>query len=212
MKPLISIVIVLLWAPAYGETPQWSPDPCQFMDEANEPCHYKVGDKIFTVNASGNITYGYDGKPITLVIKLPEYFSIERVRFGEVVENSVAFNFEITDHESGGSVIALVNLSNGIIKWQRDIPAFNSSPLLIINGAVYVGGIGYIAKLNLADGSIAWFHDGLYEHDTQAYNSFDKPFIKGENVVFPESKSPTAKYSGIRSVVVRLNDGSIVSR
>jgi len=212
MKTSIAIIIVLLSIPTYADTSQWRFDSCSLMSEEVGPCQYKIKDKIFKVTTNGDIFYTINGRPLTVKIKLPENFFIEKVVFGDTQKNTVLFNFEITDSESGSSIITQINLPRGVVIWQREIPAFNSSPLLIIDKAVYVGGIGYIAKLNLSDGAILWFHDGLYERDTGAYNAFDKPYINGEHVIFPESNSTDARYPGIRSIVVRLADGKMVSK
>ncbi|MCW8955249.1 MAG: hypothetical protein OQL09_00070, partial [Gammaproteobacteria bacterium] len=90
--------------------------------------------------------------------------------------------------------------------------AFNTSPVLVHNNSIYLGGIGMIAKLDLNDGRIIWRHIGLYEAETQAYNAFEIPMIKNEYVIFREQKVPDASYPGIREIHVLDKTGKIIKK
>jgi outer membrane protein assembly factor BamB len=145
---------------------------------------------------------------------LHENSFVDWIRFSEILDDFVIFSFEYTDSDSAGTIIALINLANGHVKWQQSIPAFNSSPLLISNDSVYVGGIGYVARIDRNNGKILWFHGGFYERATSAYNSFDKPYFKGNNVVFPNDPRHSTYPDNFkkRIVVVNIETGELVSK
>ena len=190
----------------------WVLDPCMMMEGSKEPCKYKVEDKQFTILANGNITFSNSSSPINTHVRLPAGFDIDSVRDGVLLEDSIVFNFDISDGDYGSSLVARLSLKDGTALWQQRTPSFNSSKLLVEKNSIYVGGLGFVAKLNALDGSILWINSGLYERDTQAYNSFQRPKIVGPNVVFTEQKVRSAKYNGVRSIVANKVTGAILSK
>jgi hypothetical protein len=203
---------LLIFFATFVSAGSWMDNPCNSFESHAVECVHEIESHKFHIFHDGKITYKTNEENRSITVPLPEGFSFETVRYGGLVEENVIFNIEITDFDAGASVIFSINLKNNTLIWKREIPAFNSSELLAENSSIYVGGIGYICKIDDKTGQIIWFHKGLYEPETQAYNGFQKPYVRGDTIVFPESKVPTAKYIGLREVVVNDRTGRITSK
>ncbi len=186
-------------------------DPCFMMEQSKGPCTYTAGERVYLIHTNGWIEFkaGDEGKLFT--VNLPKHFEIEAIKHAEINED-VIFNFSITDFDSGSTIIARLSPINNNFSWQTILHAFNSSPLLVEGNYVYVGGIGVVSKIDASNGKVLWIHSGLYENDTQAYNSFIKPFKDGEVVRFVEKKVSSAKYLGVRKVIVNDVTGELLSK
>ncbi len=186
----------------------WMDDPCVLFNEKGTECTYVIDDNKFLIAPNGVIVLDKS----KFKVDLPKHFEIEEVRDGQIVGDTIFLSFAITDHESGGTVIVSISLKKLRINWSSEFPAFNSSPMLIEGGDLYIGGIGRVANYDALNGKLVWEIKGLYERETQAYNGFNKPAMKENNVEFPESKVSTAKYSGIRKVIANRQTGVLVSK
>ncbi|WP_420591699.1 hypothetical protein [Bacterioplanoides sp.] len=204
MKKIFALFIILISSSVFAD---WMEDPCVLFNEKGTKCTYTIDDVKLIISPNGEVVFN----KAKLQVNLPEHFEIEEVRDGQIFGDTVFLSLAITDHESGGTVIISMSLQNKKINWSREFPAFNSSPLLIHENELYIGGIGRVAKYSALDGKLVWELKGLYERETQAFNGFNKPVISGDSVEFPESKVSTAKYSGIRKVVVNRKTGKLVS-
>jgi len=180
------------------------------MMDFEETCEVDTGKFKFQITDEGKISYQLNNSQSNITISLPDGFSFESVRSYEVKNKVAYFNIEISDICSGSSQLFAIDLSNRKLIWQVEIPAFNSSELLISGNYIYVGGMGYIAKIERTTGKKMWFIDSLYERETQAYNGFNKPFILDRNVVFPEDK--VGKYPNTRKVVVDIESGRLIAK
>lgn len=185
---------------------------CNLISGQQDACSFTLDAINFQLNDDGEILFQQHGKTHQIKVKLPEYFEFDVVRHAEIVGHLVFFNIEMTDMEFGGALVFVIDRIFGKLVWQTEIPTFNSSKLLIQDNAVYVAGIGYVAKLDARTGKKIWQIDSLYEVDTQAFRSFKKPFLLGENVIFQERKASTEKHLGERSVVVHNQTGNLVSK
>ena len=208
MKALVILTIIFS---SMGEVDvqQLINDPCFLMEESKGPCLYDIDGRDYLIHTNGKISL--IDTDITVNITLPEYFQIEGVKH-ETYEGDILFNFSIRNCDSASTMIVRLASDNLKIKWQTEFIAFNSSQMLIDEGAVYVAGIGTIAKIDINSGSIVWEHDGLYERDSQAFNSFIKPRRDGDLIIFEENKVATAKYFGIRKIIVNRVSGEILSK
>ncbi len=186
---------------------------CHFMDwESPEtPCVYKVGDEKLHIFPSGKIRVSTASKVEEVRVTLPGQFYIESAKY-EAVGNSIVFVFGITDAEEGSSILVFYDKNKNNIIWQIEVGAFNASEPLVGIDAIYIGAIGTIAKVDRNTGSILWIHRNLYERDTQAFNAFVRPTREGHLIKFVESKVSTAKYSGIREIVVDDMSGEILNK
>lgn len=186
-----------------------SEQQCIFMDPENETCSIKSLKNIYSLSATGLLEKPDESRQIQF--KLPENIIIETVQF-KPLNNKIVFTFQVTDGDSGSTLVSLYNESNHRFEWQTELFAFNTSPALIYNEAIYLGGIGIIAKLDLNTGKIIWQHIGLYERETQAYNAFVTPKVKDEFIIFREQKVPGAAYRGVRQIKVLDRTGKIISK
>ena len=182
---------------------------CAVMESEDERCHIQSNTYSYSLSVEGALVREKDHKSIAF--KLPENFYIESVRF-KPFTNKIIFTFSISDGDSGSVLVSLFDEDNFSFAWQTELFAFNISPALIHNNSIYLGGIGLIAKINLADGKMIWQHFGLYESATQAYNSFETPMIQGEYIIFREQKVPDANYPGIREIQVLDRTGKIIKK
>ncbi|WP_372870860.1 hypothetical protein [Shewanella sp.] len=205
MKNIFALFIVLISSNVLAD---WMDDPCVLFDEKGTKCTYTVDNVKFIISPGGEIDFNNS----KMQVNLPEHFEIEEVRDGQIFGDATYLALAITDHDSGGTIIISISLKKREIIWSSEFPAFNSSPLLVYEDELYIGGIGRVAKYSALSGKLVWELKGLYERDTQAFNGFNKPVITGANVEFPESKVSTAKYSGIRKVVVNRQTGKLVSK
>jgi outer membrane protein assembly factor BamB len=190
----------------------WESTPCNSMADHQELCRINVGSTEFEITDTGLIRYRVGSGNRVVKLSLPESFEFEVIRHAEAIGNVVYFSIEITNILVGATIIFAIDQNAGKILWQTEMPAFNSSPLLIENSAIYAAGIGYVAKLDTKTGKYIWSVSSLYEKDTQAFNGFKKPTVENGNVIYTEDKVSTAKYSGERSVVIKDVSGELVSK
>ena len=183
-------------------------DPCMFINEKDTPCVHELDGNKFIIFPNGNIEFS----SVNINVLLPQFYEIEWLIDTVSLNNSVYFSIGITDGDYAGTIIISISITNKALNWQTNIPGFNGSPMLIYEGAIYTGAIGSVTRLNALNGSKEWEHTGLYERKTGAYNSFNLPFVEGNNIIFPENKVPTAKYDGIKRVIVNIETGELISK
>ncbi len=182
---------------------------CTLMNPENEKCLIQLKSQSYSITAEGTLTRDKDHK--TTVFSLPANFSIESVQF-KAFNNKIIFTFSITDGDTGSIFVTLFNEDEFNFEWKTELFAFNTSPVLIHNNSIYLGGIGVVAKLDLYDGRIIWRHTGLYNAETQAFNSFEIPVIKNEYVIFREQKVQGASYPGVKDIHVLDKTGKIIKK
>lgn len=182
---------------------------CTLMNPENEKCLIQLKSQSYSITAEGTLTRDKDHK--TTVFSLPANFSIESVQF-KAFNNKIIFTFSITDGDTGSIFVTLFNEDEFNFEWKTELFAFNTSPVLIHNNSIYLGGIGVVAKLDLYDGRIIWRHTGLYNAETQAFNSFEIPVIKNEYVIFREQKVQGASYPGVKEIHVLDKTGKIIKK
>ena len=182
---------------------------CSVLESENEKCQIQTKTHSYSLSAEGVLRREKDNK--STIFSLPEKFYIESIHFNTYATR-ILFTFSISDGDSGSVLVSLFDEDKFSFEWQTELFAFNISPALIHNNAVYLGGIGVIAKISLIDGKIIWHHFGLYEPETQAYNSFETPIKKNEYIIFREQKVPDASYSGIREIHVLDRTGKIIKK
>lgn len=206
--PMIKHIYLLFFLIASYAVAEPIDEPCTFLEEGVATCEYDLGGHKITVWASGK--FQYESK--TLSIHLPSNFQIEQLVGSAIVGNTTFIVFAITDFDSGSSIIVSVSKDHKKINWQANFHAFNSSPPLVVDNEIYLGGMGLVAKLDAITGKTVWEYTDLYENTTEAFNGFDKPYISANNVIFPEQKTSVTKYEEIRTVTVNRATGKLVSK
>lgn len=182
---------------------------CTLMDPENEKCFIQSKAYSYMLAAEGDLIREKDNK--STIFKLPEKFFIETVQF-KPFKNKIIFTFSVSDGDAGSILVSLFDEDSFTFEWQTELFAFNTSPVLVHNNSIYLGGIGVIAKLDINDGKIIWHHRGLYEPETQAYNAFEMPLIKNKYVIFKEQKVSDTSYPGVREIHVLDKTGKIIKK
>jgi outer membrane protein assembly factor BamB len=98
--------------------------------------------------------------------------------------------------DSGAGFMLRLDPKTFKVKWRRQIPAFAGGPGLLESHFAYVTGTGFIAKVNLNNGTYAWQHGNLYKDGK--FTSFELPLIQGNEVIFEESTSENRQPQKIR--------------
>jgi hypothetical protein len=113
-----------------------------------------------------------------------------KVRFEKLYyaqyENQLLLLCELSDGESGWGRILRLNPKSLQARWGVTIEAFNLSPGVIEGSVLYQAGIGLVAAVDLSHGRFAWKHDGLYDRERLAFNSFEPAEITETEVLFRE--------------------------
>jgi hypothetical protein len=115
--------------------------------------------------------------------------------------------YGIGDGGEGWGKIARIGTSSRQIKWLTHMPAFNVGQPLQDKEAVYITGVGFIAKLNLKTGKYIWQKNNYQKYKI---DSFSLPVVQGNQVFFKES-SLTAGVNGKPQIlVVDKTTGNII--
>lgn len=177
------------------------------MDVETTPCSAFIQGAKFTLSTSGEVSAG----SVSVHIPLPNGLYVEEAEF-ESLGESTLLALGITDVEASSTLLVLINNQPLKVLWSTEIGAFNASPMLVADGAVYLAAIGTVSKVRLNDGKVQWKHGGLYENNTQAYNSFVRPRKEAGVVIFTENKVTPSKYPGTRAVRVEDKTGKILEK
>jgi outer membrane protein assembly factor BamB len=205
MKILALVYLIIFSSFSFAD---WRTDPCILMNEKKPVCTHKIEGYEITVAPSGNINLNDS----IINIPIPKLFEIESAKDVQLINGVIYLSLEITDYDSGSTVLISISTNNKSIIWQTEFPVFNTSPMLIEHGYIYIGGIGKVAKFDARTGKKVWQHENLYEHETQSYNSFKVPYIDLDTVIFPEFKVSNAKYVKPRKVKVNKHTGLLISK
>jgi outer membrane protein assembly factor BamB len=204
--------VLLVISPSLAYASVLEKGRCYLMTPDSGPCLLEINDTKYEINANGIITCNpHKEGAKSIQVLLPEHFFVEAARAYDF-NNDIIFSLQITDGDGGSTIVAMFNLPSFTLSWAVELGAFNPSPPLVEASSVYIGGIGTIAKIDAKTGRIIWKHTGLYERDTNAFNSFLKPFRRGAMIIFKEQKVSTSKYQGIREIWVNDKSGEIVRK
>jgi hypothetical protein len=137
------------------------------------------------------------------------YPSVRYLPYG----NSIVCIYQITDEDCGCAGIFSFDTQSKRLLWHTRPHGFpgNIGEGLRQGKFLYFTGIGFVGKLNLDTGKVAWSHGFLYEKKDGAFNFFKVPKIEGGIVVFTEKLHPNLKRA-IRSIRVDIKTGKILSK
>jgi len=140
------------------------------------------GATRFHVKANGTGTKRSQGldEPVRLPVRGGEY--IEHLWF-KPYRGDLLVLFEATAGEYGRGGVCRYRQQPWRMRWCHWIPAFNVVAAVSQDQTVYVGGIGYLARLNASSGKFIWQREGLYQADP-AFNIFGVPTEDGPLVTF----------------------------
>jgi hypothetical protein len=157
----------------------------------NDSSHFKFSTARFKYEVSkegrGKRTGG-DVPASNFNLRLESNVYLDRAIYHAEYEGDLLLICEVSDGDYGSGFITRLDGRTLRMKWKRIIPAFNVGQGLIEDQYAYVTGIGFIGKVNLESGAFLWQHNDLYRRHKHAFNSFELPEIRGNRVIFRESK------------------------
>jgi hypothetical protein len=141
-----------------------------------------------------------------LDLTIEENYHIERLWYTKF-NNDLIIVYETSNFDYSGSYIARIDMSKKISIWITPIGAFNLGEPAFRDQYMYMTSIGFAAKLDLRTGEYVWKHGGLYNQQTQDFNSFQRPVFNGDRVVF-QGNNPTSDVS--KRIEVKDSTGEVV--
>lgn len=124
------------------------------------------------------------------------------------LQNDLIVLFEQDFGGEGSGTIARINTATGKAKWTRRVPAFNLMATAE-TGFAYVAGVGYMGKINLADGSVVWKSPNIY---SDRYGKIDVPAapeVTATTVVMTQDTS-SGSGNGPARIVFNKKTGAII--
>jgi len=112
---------------------------------------------------------------------------------------------ELTDGDNGRGRAFCLDRDHFHVKWFAEIRAFNVGEPLLENNHLYLTSLDWVGKLDVLTGKYDWQIGGLYSRPSECYTAFEKPFIKGEKVSFPDF------FSSSRTLIVDDKTGKILA-
>jgi hypothetical protein len=118
---------------------------------------------------------------------------------------------EAGDAEGGWGFVTLLEQPSMRGLWRQHIPAFNVGEPLREGRHLYVTGLGFVGKLDLATGEFDWKHENLYDTREGApkhFGSFERPELAGDEVRFRER--PAFKSLKPQALVADRKTGRVI--
>lgn len=220
-RPLILILALLAFTetvvPQNKTRPFLKPDALQLsanpVPYEYDQWNFPVGELRFEIKmgGKGRRLNGQSG-PTRFLVKIEREEQIKRLYYSEYKGDLLL----LCEVEAGGYWTGFIVRLDGKTlrqKWRVHIPAFNVAVGLIEGNSVYLGAMGFAAKLNLDSGRYAWKHDDLYRkyHKEGAFNIFELPQIVGSEVIYTENqeaysrKPNTIRFSKTNGRVLKVD-------
>jgi len=166
-------------------------------------CEFDLGDLRVAVNGDGKSTI-YRGSKALSTFALPiENGYLDRLYYLDY-GGDLLIIFGASDGESGWGGVMRVNPRDASTRWVQHIPAFNIGPVTLERAALYVTGIGFVARVDARSGQFVWKHEHLYCEANGAFNAFEAPRLTPTDAWFEEATLVARPRSAIR---VRKADG-----
>jgi hypothetical protein len=179
---------------------------------------WQSGGADYRIDAQGKGSRHGAGGSGAEVIALPteqaEY--LEHVWFLPV-EQDLLVLFEVTDGNVGRGNLCRYRSSPWQKRWCQWIPAFNLVAARSEDDSVYVGGIGFLGKVDANSGRFLWQQADLYSKDP-AFNVFGVPTEAQKTVSFeatdgigftPDKRITLARQSGAVLEISELGIGAV---
>ncbi len=179
---------------------------CQMELDPSKPCRFSTGEAKYEIDRQGRLLRSVTGAN-DKAAKLPfDGLDLDAVLYIPY-EHDLILVCEVEDGESGSGLIFRLDPKLAI-KWRLKFPAFNLSVGALEDRFLYQAGIGTVAKVDLERGVYAWKHENLYDPKLRSFNSFRKPEIGLDQVIFQEELAPQLK-GPARSIRVNKFSGKL---
>jgi hypothetical protein len=179
---------------------------CQMDVDPSKSCRFSTGEAKYEIDRQGRLLRSVEGAT-EKTAQLP---------FGGLVldtvlyipyEHDLILVCEVEDGESGSGLIFRLDPKLAI-KWRLKFATFNLSVGALEDRFLYQAGLGTVAKVDLERGVFAWKHENLYDPKLGSFNSFGKPEVGLDQVIFHEELSPQLK-GPARSIRVNKLSGKL---
>lgn len=152
-------------------------------DELDAEFRWEANGLAASVNANGMLTLNgsmvdQQQRHTKLPLENREWISrLSALERGE----SLFLAFDTDDGDSGRGMLCRVTTKLRSIRWCRDIPGFNISAAIAYDGAIFVGAIGFLGRVDTKAGTFLWKQSGLYAND-KTFNIFCALEEAGERI------------------------------
>jgi len=179
---------------------------CQLDVDPTKACRFSIDEAKYEIGRQGRILKSATGAS-DRATQLPFDGWVLDTLLYMPYEHDLILICEVEDGESEGGLIFRLD-HDLAIKWRLKFPAFNLSVGALEDRYLYQAGIGTVAKVDLERGVYAWKHENLYDPKLRSYNSFRKPEVSSDQVVFQEELTPQTR-GPARSIRVDKLSGSM---
>ena len=162
------------------------------------PCAWSSEVSMLTLTSRGELKGQSGTVAVASRLPVPKDFEITRV-FSAPFDGDVLVAYELEDGEVGTARIVRLNGRSLIPRWVVEIKGFNLSEGSL-EGYLYQGALGIVARINLRRGTFVWKHENLYDRTRGVFSAFARPVVGPVDVEFEDA--PTIGPSRAR---VRVN-------
>jgi hypothetical protein len=173
---------------------------------SSTPCRFATEKVKYEIDDNGRLTKSIAGASDEIANLPLDGSNLETVLYMPY-QGDLILLCEVDGGESGWGLIFRLD-SSLAIKWQLKFPAFNLSVGALEGHSLYQAGIGTVARIDLERGVYAWIHKGLYDPKLRSFNSFHKPEVGPDEVIFQEELASQFK-GPARSIRVNKLSGKL---
>lgn len=141
-------------------------------DERSASFSWRGGERSLRVSASGRLSVGdatrKEPRQLTLPIGKQEWITrLSALTIGD----DVLIAADTDDGDTGRGLLCRVIARPAGLNWCTPLPGFNVFAATGREGAIFVGAIGFVGRIDPATGTLLWQQSGLYARD-KAFNIF----------------------------------------
>lgn len=177
-------------------------------DERNASFSWRGGERSLRVSASGRLAFGdatrKEPQQLMLPIRNQEWITrLSVLTIGDDV--LIAADTEAGD--TGRGLLCRLAARPAGLRWCTALPGFNVFAATGREGAIFVGAIGFVGRVDPGTGKLLWQQSGLYARD-KAFNIFCA-LADGEDTVSLQATSGTSGHT--KRIVLDRRSGTIIA-
>lgn len=206
------VMTVLMWAMAQvsAATPEALSLASKTEDEFDASFSWEANGLVASVSARGVLALS---GLATAKRQRPTQFPLDKDEWISrlmVIErgDSVFFAFDTESGGYGRGVLCRVATKSGAIHWCRNVPGYNIFAAIANDGAIFVGAIGLLARVDPKTGIFRWKQSGLYSKD-KTFNIFCAPEEQGEWISMYGTAGVPSSIG--KRIVLNRQSGKIIS-